>query len=128
MQWPSQAKLRIKTADSEIQSHEKWIGNYYTMRDHVLGAIPYPLRVVIGLMVYRKNVQALHAQGTGRLSPEEIAASRFEIWESLSQLLLSAKSSKSESDDVFWVLGGKSPTEADTVLFGFIVSAFICTA
>ncbi|KAI0014484.1 hypothetical protein F4779DRAFT_13822 [Xylariaceae sp. FL0662B] len=109
---------------------ERWIQNYYTMRDNVLWSIPYPLRVVIGLIVYRKNNAMFHAQGTGRFTPEEIGEFRREIWEGISALLAVSRSSSKSSGDVrpFWVLGGEQPTEADTCLFGFLVSALICTA
>ncbi|XDG09085.1 hypothetical protein ABKA04_008700 [Annulohypoxylon sp. FPYF3050] len=109
---------------------ERWVQNYYTMRDNVLWSIPYPLRVVIGLIVYRKNVAMFHGQGTGRFTVEEIGEFRREIWEGINALLeVSRSSSKSSSDKrPFWALGGGQPTEADTSLFGFIVSALICTA
>lgn len=114
-------------ANIEEQAHEKWTENYYTMRDHVLGAIPYPLRIIIGWMAYRQNVQTLHGQGIGRFSSEEIAAMRAEIWENLSTLLLSAKRVQSNeySDGVFWIHGRRTPSEIDAVCFGFIVSALI---
>ncbi|KAI0888699.1 uncharacterized protein GGS22DRAFT_152192 [Annulohypoxylon maeteangense] len=112
-----------------LQGWERWIQNYYTMRDHVLWSIPYPIRVLVGLIVYRKNVAMFHSQGTGRFTAEEISESRREIWEGLSALLASRSSDKSsDNDKPFWVLGGEHPTEADTCLFGFIVSALICTA
>ncbi|KAI1439521.1 hypothetical protein F5Y02DRAFT_63499 [Annulohypoxylon stygium] len=113
-----------------FQGWERWIQNYYTMRDNVLWSIPYPLRVVIGLIVYRKNIAMFHGQGTGRFTVEEIGEFRREIWEGINALLeVSRSSSKSSSDKrPFWALGGGQPTEADTSLFGFIVSALICTA
>jgi hypothetical protein len=105
--------------------HEKWIGNYYEMRDHVLESLSYPLRVVVGLMIYRKTTQSLYGQGTLRFTPEEIASSRLEIWKALSSLLKEAQASR--KDQIFWVLGGETPTEADAVCFGFIISALVCT-
>ncbi|KAI1097359.1 hypothetical protein F4804DRAFT_178199 [Jackrogersella minutella] len=108
---------------------ERWIQHYYEMRDHTLWAIPYPIRVVVGLMVYRKNNALLHAQGTGRFTAEEISAFQHEIWGSLNALLVASRSSgQGDIDEPFWVLGGHQPTEADTCLFGFIISALICTA
>ncbi|KAI0387466.1 putative glutathione S-transferase [Hypomontagnella monticulosa] len=113
-----------------LQGHERWVQNYYTMRDHVLWSIPYPLRVLIGLIVYRKNVTTFNGQGTGRFTAEEIAAFRREIWETLNGQLSTSRSSnqKRGDDEPFWLLGGEHPTEADTSLYGFIVSAMICTA
>ncbi|KAI0128251.1 hypothetical protein F4776DRAFT_201265 [Hypoxylon sp. NC0597] len=111
------------------QGWERWIQNYYTMRDHILESIPYPIRVIVGLLIYRNNKAMFHGQGTGRFTAEEIATFRHEIWEGISELLLVSRSSSSGSNnDPFWVLGGEHPTEADTCLFGFIVSALICTA
>ncbi|KAI1475601.1 putative glutathione S-transferase [Daldinia eschscholtzii] len=108
---------------------ERWIQNYYTMRDHVLWPIPYPMRIIVGLLAYRANLAMLNGQGTGRFTEEEIAKSRREIWEAISaQLITSRSSSKGGNNEPFWVLGGEQPTEADTCLFGFIVSAWICTA
>lgn len=68
------------------QSHERWIQNYYTMRDHALWSIPYPVRVLVGMLVYRNITATLHGQGTGRFTADEIAAFRFEIWEGLNAL------------------------------------------
>lgn len=56
------------------------------MRDNVLWSIPYPLRVVIGLIVYRKNIAMFHGQGTGRFTVEEIGEFRREIWEGINAL------------------------------------------
>jgi len=106
---------------------ERWTLNYHAMRDHVLWSLPYPVRVLVGLLVYRNNAATLHGQGTGRYSADEIAAFRAEIWERVAALLVKAKRD-TPSEGVFWALGGAEPTEADTTLFGFIVSVLICTA
>jgi len=97
------------------------------MRDHILWSLPQPVRVLVGLLVHRNTVAVLHGQGTGRYSAQEIAAFRGEIWESVNALLAEAKKG-AKGDGPFWVLGGTEPTEADTVVFGFIVSVLICTA
>ncbi|KAI1386148.1 uncharacterized protein F4822DRAFT_431021 [Hypoxylon trugodes] len=108
---------------------ERWIQNYYTMRDYALWSIPYPIRVLVGLMIYRNTTAMLHGQGTGRFTDEEIAESRREIWELFSALLtVSRSNSKGGDTDPFWVLGGDQPTEVDTCLFGFISSVALCTA
>ncbi|KAK8018963.1 hypothetical protein PG991_008153 [Apiospora marii] len=70
---------------------ERWTQNYYTMRDHIFGAMPYPLRVVIGLLAHRGMVATLHGQGTGRYTAEEIAAFRLEIWEAVDALLTASR-------------------------------------
>ncbi|KAH6662781.1 hypothetical protein B0J14DRAFT_495535 [Halenospora varia] len=108
---------------------ERWGQNHYTMRDHILQAVPYPMRVIIGYMIYRGTVKTLNGQGTGRYSAEEIASFRAEIWQSTNALLSASKFKSSDRlEEPFWVLGGPEPTEADTTVFGFITSVLICTA
>lgn len=103
--------------------------NYYTMRPGVLWAMPYPVQIIVGLLVYRKTARTLSGQGTMLYTYEEIGAFRKEIWESINDLLIESKSKqKSGSDDPFWVLGGDQPSEADATLFGFVSSALVCTA
>ncbi|KAH7054646.1 hypothetical protein B0J12DRAFT_570315 [Macrophomina phaseolina] len=111
-------------------SYERWLtdDNVYTMRDHVLNAAPYPVRVVVGLLIHRGVKQALHGQGTSRLSPEEIAAFRLQIWKAFEALLVEAKRKQGAGDAPFWVLGGESPSEADMLLFAFTASVLVCTA
>ncbi len=88
------------------------------------------MRVVVGLMIYRKTRQTLNGQGTDRYAAEEIASFRQEIWEGINALLIDAKWKAIEEPKrhLFWVLGGDGPTEADATLFGFIVSVLVCTA
>ncbi|KAF2475861.1 uncharacterized protein BDR25DRAFT_89111 [Lindgomyces ingoldianus] len=117
-------------------THERWIMNYYTMRDHVLGSIPYPVRVVIGLLAYRRSVRKLHDQGTGRFSNTEIRGFIKEVWEGINGLLVESRRKMmekygqrdSEGGDCFWILGGSEPTEADASVFGFVVSVLVCDA
>ncbi|KAK8013819.1 hypothetical protein PG990_007115 [Apiospora arundinis] len=112
---------------------ERWINNYYTMRDHIFSAMPYPVRVVVGLLAFRGISATLHGQGTGRFTAEEIAAFRLEIWEAVDALLTASRDQarargKANSEDPFWVLGGQDATDADATVFGFVVSVLICTA
>ncbi|KAI1303798.1 hypothetical protein F5Y03DRAFT_384981 [Xylaria venustula] len=109
---------------------ERWTQNYYKMRDHVLWSLPWPVRVVVGSMIYRNTVSMLNGQGTGRFTPEEIGRFRREIWESFADLALESQSKAGggQGGEPFWVLGGPEPTEVDGSLFGFIVSAWITTA
>ncbi|KAK2764345.1 hypothetical protein FQN54_009038 [Arachnomyces sp. PD_36] len=109
-------------------TRERWGENYYEMRDHVLSALPYPMRIVIGYIVSRKTMQTLHGQGTGRYTADEIASFRLEIWGNINELLVASKTTSGDDKKPFWVLGGEDPTESDGVLFGFIVSVLICTA
>ncbi|KAJ5312172.1 hypothetical protein PENANT_c011G08483 [Penicillium antarcticum] len=113
-----------------LTCHEKWFENYYTMRDHVLGSIPFPLRVGVGLLVYRNMAQTLHGQGTLRFTGDEIASMRQDLWEEINSLLVSSKSSSktTEHNQTFWLLGGDAPTEADAACFGFITAALVSTA
>ncbi|OCL10999.1 hypothetical protein AOQ84DRAFT_336604 [Glonium stellatum] len=108
---------------------ELWDQNYYQMREHILQGLPYPMRVVIGLLIHRNTMKTLNGQGTNRHTPEEIRAFREEIWEAINELLLSSKTTKGSADGrPFWILGGEGPTEADATLFGFIVCVLVCTA
>jgi len=109
-------------------SYERFVQNYYPMRDHILEDLSFPLRLIIGQLVYRSHMSTLHGQGTGRFSPAEIAAFRLQIWKSFNDLLLSSKRKSKSNTEPFWVLGGDGPTEVDMVLFGFIVSVMYCTA
>lgn len=104
--------------------------NYYPMREHILSALPYPMRVVVGLLIYRNTTRTLRGQGTSRYSADEIRSFRREIWEGINDLLISARATAivGATDWPFWVLGGERPTEADATLFGFIVSVLVCTA
>ncbi|RDL30130.1 Uncharacterized protein BP5553_10408 [Venustampulla echinocandica] len=106
---------------------ERWVENYYPMRDHILSALPHPMRVLVGLIIYRNTTKTLHGQGTSRYTADEIRAFRREIWEGINDLLKSSRA-KASSDTPFWVLQEKHPSEADTTLFGFIVSVLVCKA
>ena len=107
--------------------HERWVQNFYPMRDFNLAALPYPLRVIIGYKVYRGAVQKLHDQGMSRFSNEEIHSFRVEIWEAVNGMLEDSRS-KARTDECFWILGGKEPTEADATVFGFVVSTMMADA
>ncbi|KAL4997860.1 hypothetical protein BDV10DRAFT_168657 [Aspergillus recurvatus] len=109
-------------------TRERWTENYYTMRDHVLSAVPYPIRIFVGLLIYRSTVQTLHGQGAGRYSAEEIQGFREEAWGAVNDLLVASKEKAQNRGGPFWVLGGEKPTEADTTVFGFVISALICEA
>ncbi|GES58585.1 glutathione S-transferase [Aspergillus terreus] len=106
---------------------ERWVDNYYLMRDHVLSSLPYPVRVVVGLLIYRNMAPVLHGQGTGRHTRDESIAFRREIWESINDLLVASRAARTD-DEPFWILAGSEPTEADCTVFGFIVSVMLCTA
>lgn len=100
------------------------------MRDGVLGAIPYPVRVLVGLLAYRNMSSTLHGQGTGRYSVEEIAALRQEAWNGINELVIDARKagSKNGAYQVFWLLKGEEPTDVDSTLYGFITSSLVCSA
>jgi hypothetical protein len=106
---------------------ERWINNYYTMRDYSMAKLPLPRRAILGYLGYRANVRKLHDQGTGRFSEDEIRAFRREIWESVNALLEESRKSVNP-DECFWVLGGAKPTEADATVYGFIVSTLVANA
>lgn len=101
------------------------------MRDHTLGSIPYPVRVVVGILAHRKHSAMLHGQGTLRFTNEELTVFKHDIWSTIAGLLQASKTEAqtiSKPDDPFWALGGAQPTEADATLFGFIISVLLSTA
>ncbi|KAL4806484.1 hypothetical protein BDV18DRAFT_159658 [Aspergillus unguis] len=114
----------------EDKTSERWTENYYTMRDTVLSFIPYPMRVLVGLLVYRKTLQTLNGQGTGRYSDEEIQEFRVEAWSAVNEWLVASKAQQLQNNEerLFWIFGGQEPSEADAVVFGFVVSGLVCDA
>ena len=112
---------------TQLQVRERWVDNYYTMRDHALMTIPYPMRVVIGMLAYRKVINYQYNLGIGRFSKEEITSFKQEIWQSINDMLAESKS-KSKGNDPFWILGKADPTEADATVFGLTCSILICDA
>lgn len=92
--------------------------------------IPYPVRVVVGLLAHRKHSAMLHSQGILRFTDGEINLFKHEIWGTIAGLLQASKEGAKlqNADDPFWALGGEQPTEADATLFGFIISVLISTA
>lgn len=112
---------------TQLQVRERWVDNYYTMRDHALMAMPYPMRVVIGIMAHRRVMSYQYNQGIGRFSKEEIAYFKQEIWQSINDMLAESKT-KSKGKGPFWILGKADPTEADATVFGLICSILICDA
>ncbi|KAI4272226.1 MAG: hypothetical protein LQ337_005450 [Flavoplaca oasis] len=112
------------------QIYERWEHNYYTMRDKALSALPFPLKVLVGQIFYRKMSSTLYGQGTGRLSAPEITKLKTEVWSHIDALLTasSRKRGSGAPEGMFFVLGGSRPTEADTSLFGFVVSGLVCDA
>lgn len=63
------------------------------MRSHVLSSFAYPLQVVIGMLAYRKHVNTLYGQATGRFSGEEISSLRKQIWDTINDLLVEVRRS-----------------------------------
>ncbi|KAJ4987858.1 glutathione s-transferase [Stagonosporopsis vannaccii] len=106
-------------------THERWVKNYYVMRDHAMGKLPYPARVIAGTLAYRGIVQRLHEQGTGRFNDAEIIAFTTEVWQAVNGLLESSLEKQEEKDECFWVLGCNQPSEADTSVFGFVVANLV---
>jgi hypothetical protein len=109
---------------------ERWADNYHAMRDGVLAAIPYPVRLIVGNLAYRAVMAGLNAQGTGRYSAEELRELKREAWESLDAILAESRrnSAAAGGDKPFWVLGRAEPTEADATVYGFVAASLVCTA
>jgi len=100
------------------------------MRPHVLHAIPWPVQIFVGMLIHRTVKQTLHGQGTGRFTREEICGFVQTVWEQVNALLVEARS-RSPAKDVeapFWIFARDEPTQADTVVFGFIATTMICEA
>ena len=107
--------------------HEKWLENYYTQRDSALGFMPFPIRVVVGIMASRQITTTLKGQGTGRFTVGEISDFRKQIWAEVNALLNGVKKKRGESGP-FWAVGGIQPTEVDATVYGFIASGLVCSA
>jgi hypothetical protein len=105
---------------------ERWIDHFPIMRDYVLSAIPMPAREAVGNLAYTANVRKLDEQGMSRFSDEEVSAFRREIWESVNAFL--GESREKAGGDCWWVLGGDGPTEVDTTVYGYVVSALVAEA
>ncbi len=120
--------LKMERLRSMRYLNEKWHQIYYTMRPHVLGALPYPAQVIVGLLAYRKMKVTLHGQGVLRYTDAEIASLRREIWEGINTLLVSSKTSKRDDGKPFWVCGGEGPSETDATVLGFVVAVLVCGA
>ncbi|RMZ83732.1 hypothetical protein DV738_g978, partial [Chaetothyriales sp. CBS 135597] len=111
------------------QVREKWEDNYYTMREGVLGTIPYPVRLLVGSLAFRSVMSALYGQGTLRYTKEEITAFRLEIWEAINALLAESHSkADTRGNAPFWLFGSQDPSEADPALFGAISATLVCPA
>ena len=103
------------------------------MRDKALAALPFFMQYLIGNLAYRGTVRTLYGQGTGRFQPEEAREIKLEVWENLNVLLAEARNNTKMAttrnrDEPFWVLGGADHTEADAVVYAFIVSSLVCAA
>lgn len=107
--------------------YERWTKQYYKMRDHALWAIPYPMRVLIGILAYRGNVRKLHDIGVARYTDAERHEIVKEGWGGINDMLEESKR-KAGDKQCFWILGGIDPTEADATVFGFATSILVCDA
>jgi hypothetical protein len=108
-------------------ARERWVDNYYTMRDYSMAKLPFPQRYVFGLLAHRAILRTLHGQGTGRFSSEEVHVFRKQIWESVNAILEESRR-RAKPKECFWVMGGEKPTEADATVYGFIISAVVADA
>ncbi|CAI6337416.1 unnamed protein product [Periconia digitata] len=108
-----------------LQSHERWVLNFETMRDKVFSQVPLPQRDVVGEKTKNEIIQKLDLQGTGRFTDAERWESIEEIWTAIDGLLQESKA-KAGDGECFWILGGSEPTEADATVFGYSVSSQAC--
>ncbi len=117
---------------------ERWADNYYAMRDGVLAALPFPVRVLVGNLAYRAVAASLHGQGTGRYSADEVRVLKQEVWEGLAAMLSESRVAATGAAVAgredgscgapFWILGRADPTEADATVYGFLAASLVCTA
>ncbi|KAL9622130.1 MAG: hypothetical protein Q9160_003473 [Pyrenula sp. 1 TL-2023] len=105
---------------------ERWIDNFYAQRDKVFETKPYPIRLLLGQLAYRKFSQGVYRQGSGRHTFEEAAAITREIWTTINDLLEERRRKAKSGGEPFFVLGGERPTAADASVFGFVASNLIC--
>ncbi|KAF3807458.1 hypothetical protein GCG54_00008919 [Colletotrichum gloeosporioides] len=110
------------------QGMERWHDNYETMKSGVMGAVPWPIQPLIGLLAYRGLTRTLYGQGTGRFTSAEIASFRHDIWHNVNALLAEVRLTVPGPNAPFWILGGSEPSEADATVFGFIASGLVCNA
>ena len=82
--------------------------------------------MVLGNIIYNKNVRNLDGQGTGKFTAEEITAFRVDVWDTLNGALEESYAQHRGQEGPFWVWGGDAPTEADSVVFGFIAAGLVC--
>ena len=96
-----------------IMVSERWIprDNAVTTRDTLLGAIPNPLRKLVFAVARRGVKSALHGQGTGRLSREEVVTLGKHDIDVLVKLL---------GNNPYF--GGQKPAEIDATTFSYIAS------
>ncbi|KAK3368648.1 hypothetical protein B0H63DRAFT_488870 [Podospora didyma] len=113
---------------SFLMARERWVDNYYLMRDGALAALPWLVRCVVGNLVYRKVTGALYGQGTGRYTDEEVREMRRGVWEALSDLLAERRKVVRDREAPFWVLGREEPTEADATVYALVATGLVCTA
>lgn len=114
-----------------IQIRERWLDNFYAQRDKIFESKPYPVRLLLGQLAYRKFSLAAYLQGSGRHTREETTAATREIWNTINDLLEERRRGKVSAGgegkgEPFFVLGGEGPTAADASVFGFVVSNLIC--
>lgn len=107
---------------------EKWVDNYYMQRSGALGALPWPVQVVVGLIAYRSVSSTLYGQGTARYTDEEMMLMKQEAWDNVNAPIVEAKRLSEGRNGPFWLLGGDRPTEADATVFGFVASSLVCDA
>ncbi|KAI8814336.1 hypothetical protein BJ742DRAFT_787190 [Cladochytrium replicatum] len=72
-----------------VSAYERWgiNANFPAVIQHMLSAIPVPLRHILAYIARRGSRQALWSQGVGRYTHEELKQFAFEVLDSLSEFL-----------------------------------------
>jgi glutathione S-transferase len=94
--------------------HDRWMidGNFRRGPARLFDKVPAAIRPLVTAMIRRKVRAALHAQGLGRHSPEDVAALGARSINAIADFL---------GDKPF--LMGAEPTGADATMFAFVCAA-----
>lgn len=91
--------------------YSRWVKNdtWPLIKQNFFGGLPFPLRQLVPMVARSKVKRALHLQGFGRHSDEEVLAMTTEMFEALSDLL---------GDNHY--LQGERPSTLDATAFAFL--------
>lgn len=103
--------------------YERWSENFQSLKDDgPFTHLHWMIRPIVASLAWQYSRVMLWGQGTGRHKPEEVKQLQEEAMEALANYATAAleKAAGSDPKEPFWILGGKTPTEADFTVFGFL--------